>query len=502
LLHNLAFLGDFHPVAVHFPIALLPTAALLRLYGWWRPRPWIEPTLSALLLLGCVSALLAAGLGLTARSVGGHAGELVDRHETLAFATLALLLLATALQLRGAPIAAWLSRHRALLRAPLRMLAWVLRLLWIALCAILRLLLWPLRLLLRVPVLRRLQPRLAACTEGLRRHGGALVLRLQLMAARWNTPPVWANASLAASLLLVLLTGLKGADLSHGEGHLTRNMPPALAAWFGAADAAAANRSLDRAFFDQRVQPLLRRSCVKCHGVDRQQAGLRLDSFEAVIASRVVRWQDPWGSELMRRLLLPRDSAAAMPPPGKGREVHAEDLGTLVAWLQGHTLETLAGKDGGLPADLRAVAGQVTPVEDDALVRLDDVEGLAVRRLLPDHDLLTVNLSHVPERRIADALAALAPYADHVVELSFEGRDADAAARAAIGRMRNLRTLNLSRSHIGDTDLQWLARLQQLRWLNLYGTAVTADAEALRTGLPVIETLYLPDRAASNGPDG
>ena len=50
MLQYFAFLGDFHPVAVHFPIALLPTAALLRLYGWRRPQAWVEPTLTALLL--------------------------------------------------------------------------------------------------------------------------------------------------------------------------------------------------------------------------------------------------------------------------------------------------------------------------------------------------------------------------------------------------------------------------------------------------------------------
>src|SRR5690606_22128523 len=101
-------------------------------------------------------------------------------------------------------------------------------------------------------------------------------------------------------------------------------------------------------------------------------------------------------------------------------------------WLQGHTLETLAGADGGLSPELRAVADQLPPLDDAVIERLDRIEGLGVHRLVADYDLLTVNLSHVPDDQLANALAALAPHAGHVLELAFEGRAAVATARAAI----------------------------------------------------------------------
>ena len=103
MLSAFGFVGDFHPVVVHFPIALLPTILLLKLYGWRRPRAWIAPTVGSLLLLCTVFCLLAVALGLTNRYVNGHHGEAVDAHAWLGTATLLAVSVATALHGRGVP---------------------------------------------------------------------------------------------------------------------------------------------------------------------------------------------------------------------------------------------------------------------------------------------------------------------------------------------------------------------------------------------------------------
>jgi len=59
-------LQNLHPLVVHFPLALLPGAALFYLLAWLARRESLAWTGFWLLLLGTVSATVAAGAGLYA----------------------------------------------------------------------------------------------------------------------------------------------------------------------------------------------------------------------------------------------------------------------------------------------------------------------------------------------------------------------------------------------------------------------------------------------------
>lgn len=110
------FLGRLHPVAAHFPIALLLIAALAELLLFLRPTLGLDTTVRFLVAGGAIGALVAALLGWFAAG-----WRLQDRSETLglhrwngtAIAGLAL-------------IAAWLAfraRNRSGLRIVLAVLA-------------------------------------------------------------------------------------------------------------------------------------------------------------------------------------------------------------------------------------------------------------------------------------------------------------------------------------------------------------------------------------------
>lgn len=60
LLH---FIGRFHPVVVHFPIALILTALLAELLAWWTRREMFEDSGRFLTMLSAPAAVVAAALG-------------------------------------------------------------------------------------------------------------------------------------------------------------------------------------------------------------------------------------------------------------------------------------------------------------------------------------------------------------------------------------------------------------------------------------------------------
>ena len=72
--------------------------------------------------------------------------------------------------------------------------------------------------------------------------------------------------------------------------------------------------------FVEYVLPVLKSSCVDCHGPDKQKAGLRLDTIAAVLKGSkegpVVKGGSPDESSLYQRIILPADDDDIMPPKG------------------------------------------------------------------------------------------------------------------------------------------------------------------------------------------
>ena len=100
-------LQNVHPLLVHFPIAFLVGAALFYILAWIFPRPSLAMTAFSLLILGAISAAVAAGTGLYAeegvmvsRSVRTR---LLETHEELMITTLSLSVALTAWAMAARP---------------------------------------------------------------------------------------------------------------------------------------------------------------------------------------------------------------------------------------------------------------------------------------------------------------------------------------------------------------------------------------------------------------
>jgi len=84
--------------------------------------------------------------------------------------------------------------------------------------------------------------------------------------------------------------------------------------------------------FARDVYPIFRRSCIECHGPEKQEAELRLDQRTSTMESESIKPGNPGDSELLRRILLPRGHDEVM--PAIGDPLSKRQIGIIRRWIE------------------------------------------------------------------------------------------------------------------------------------------------------------------------
>ncbi len=109
--------------------------------------------------------------------------------------------------------------------------------------------------------------------------------------------------------------------------------------------------TVDGAFFESKVRPLLERRCTECHGEKKQKADLRLDrkvhAFKGGESGAVIVPGDSAKSPLFRRVISEDDDERMPPRKGDGRPLSAEEIALLKMWIDAGAQwpETAADRD-------------------------------------------------------------------------------------------------------------------------------------------------------------
>ncbi|HVR37406.1 MAG TPA: c-type cytochrome domain-containing protein [Methylomirabilota bacterium] len=247
--------------------------------------------------------------------------------------------------------------------------------------------------------------------------------------------------------------------------------------------------------FTRDIVPILRNSCVECHGPERQKGKLRLDAREHIFKGEsgdwVVQPGKPEDSELYRRVTLPPDDLDIMPSEGDPLTKEQQEL--LRAWIdegaewpEGFVLEV-----EGAPTGAEGTLAEFKPAESEieAVAQLESL-GVSAPPVARNVNWRQVNFRVLGTNATDSTLVPLEKIAG-LVDLNLAGTSITDAGLSHLAGLTNLTTLHLEKTGITGEGLKYLKDLGQLTYLNLYDTRVTDDALKHLEPLKSLKKLYL-----------
>ena len=309
---------------------------------------------------------------------------------------------------------------------------------------------------------------------------------------------------LTAVLLTLAWTAHQGGSLTHGSGYLTKYMPPTIKRLV----APSAVSSHPNSFFSKHIYPALDTKCVACHGTNKEQGGLRLDSFESLMAGGkdgiVIAPRNPDDSLLLKKVTLPPSDPHFMPAEGR-TPLTPEEITRIRAWvLAGASSEAssvpgifIAGDLEEPPppvGDYSALIGEIRQMQQSQGAKLVPISA-------KPSDGLILRTTDIAASFDDAQLAKFQRFAPFIVDAEL-GRTAltDSSIETLV-QFKNLRALHLEDTALTGRSLGKLTSLSQLTYLNLSATKVTSDALAPLKSMPNLRHLYLfntPAESASS----
>lgn len=306
--------------------------------------------------------------------------------------------------------------------------------------------------------------------------------------------PVLAITGLTG-LVMVVVTGHLGADITHGENFLLAPV-----------SSEVQDKSVlleDAALYADMVGPILKAKCSNCHNEKKAKGELVMEPVAALIkgGKSGALWdttEKDFGL-MLRRIHLPLESKKHMPPAGKP-QLTEDEISILYYWIKSGANFTT--KLAQLPPtdSLRILAaGLFNTIETD-VYNFEPADEKKVAALRSNYRLVSPLATSSPALSVeffgaaqfkSAQLTELLPIKEQVVSMNLNKMPVHDEDLSTIAQFTNLRRLNLSFTNIKGTGLAALNSLKFLKQLSLSGTGVNAHDLKSLEHLPELTKLFI-----------
>lgn len=244
--------------------------------------------------------------------------------------------------------------------------------------------------------------------------------------------------------------------------------------------------------FASDIWPILEQNCVDCHGPDKQEGDLRLDSREGMLNEDYILGEagDALTSELYFRVSMPEGDPDIMPPSDAADPLPEEHQERIKRWVENGAFFGGWERSPLAERQQQRQLPEVEPAAENALAKLRELGALAMP-IAKDTNLISVDFRAEAENIGNSHLDNLRPVAEQVYWLNLAGTKISDAGLAKISDLPHIARLHLENTAISDAGLEHLSELTSLRYLNLYGTKVTDDGLKHLEPLTELRKLYL-----------
>lgn len=349
--------------------------------------------------------------------------------------------------------------------------------------------------------------------------GVATALVSLMLYAKEKNPQFGVNKALLSLglLVLVFVTGHLGGSLTHGSDYFTQPLTGGDADNNSSATIKPIANVQEALVYTDVVQPILQAKCYSCHGANKQKGGLRMDDSARLMKGgkdgAIIVSGKGDESDLIKRMLLPKDNDDHMPPKEKSQPTK-EQIALLHWWVNNGASFTKKVKDIPQPdgikpallslqkaaqptkADISDVPAQPVDAADAATVQQLATKGIVVIPVAQGINYL--QFSFVTDSIVtADELQLLVKLKKQAVWLKINNTNLTDSQLAVIGQLTNLTRLDVSHTHITDKGLQYLQTLSNLQYLNLVGTNVSTNGIMQLKPLKNLHSLFVYQTAVN-----
>jgi uncharacterized membrane protein len=306
--------------------------------------------------------------------------------------------------------------------------------------------------------------------------------------------------ALGILLILMIFTGHAGGSLTHGGDFLT---PPAPSTWF--VNQNQSNRIIDlNSSVDEVAFIILEEKCVVCHGPNKQQGELRLDSKSGLLAggkSGEAIGDEAHASLMIQRIYLPMEEEEHM-PPAERKQLTKLEIDFLTWWIDEGTPFNQSLADLSFPDSLSGiltieeVPDPFIPEEEIVMADPSTIEnltnfGIVIQPIAADSHYLSANFVNVLEGDLSDAITELLEVKNHIIYLSLDDHQLGDELWDKVGQLYQLRKLSVRNTNLGDGNIASFSGLENMVSMNLVGTDVTAAGIQKLGGLTDLRYLFL-----------